>query len=244
MVIHYDKYPILQFFNKELLPKLNGKINIRGEDIQTWNTYPYAAHTARYVLNEMYKGYIADKLKEYLVSQNVKSAIISLGGNIVVIGNKPDGSEYNIGIKDPNNSGDIIRSLKVSDKSEYKFLAVIFTYVLFDGDRDAMRFAWNMAENYVTEYDTFVTYCKRAGEICVFKRDKNCTFYQTISSIEFVGNTSDQMKEEVAKAKQILYGAPRSDGKTWEKIIIEAEKYAFFKGTIRFLFQNAEIWTN
>ena len=63
------------------------------------------------------KGYIADKLKEYLISQNVKSAIISLGGNIVVIGNKPDGSEYNIGIKDPNNSGEIIRSLKVSDKS-------------------------------------------------------------------------------------------------------------------------------
>ena len=132
-------------------------------------------------------------------------------------------------------------TITVSDKSEYKFLAIIFTYVLFDGDRDAMRFAWNMAENYVTEYDTFVTYCKRAGEICVFKRDKNCTFYQTISSIEFVGNTSDQMKEEVAKAKQILYGAPRSDGKSWEEIIIEAEKYAFFKGAIRFLFTKKNI---
>ena len=63
------------------------------------------------------KGYIADKLKEYLVSKNVKSAIISLGGNIVVIGSKPDGNDYNIGIKDPNNTGDIIQSLKVSDKS-------------------------------------------------------------------------------------------------------------------------------
>ena len=132
-------------------------------------------------------------------------------------------------------------TITVSDKSEYKFLAIIFTYVLFDGDRDAMRFAWNMAENYVTEYDTFVTYCKRVGEICVFKRDKNCTFYQTISFIEFVGNTSDQMKEEVAKAKQILYGAPRSDGKTWEEIIIEAENYAFFKGAIRFLFTKKDI---
>lgn len=63
------------------------------------------------------KGYIADKLKEYLLSKNVKSAIISLGGNIVVIGNKPDGNDYNIGIKDPNNTGDIIQSLKVSNKS-------------------------------------------------------------------------------------------------------------------------------
>jgi len=129
-------------------------------------------------------------------------------------------------------------TIKISDKSEYKFLAVIFTYILFDGDESAMRFAWNMAENYVTEYDTFVTYCKRAGEISNFKRDKNCTFYQTLSSIKFIGNTSDQMKEEIAKAQQILNGEQRSDGKTWEEIIIETENYAFFKGAIRFLFRD------
>lgn len=129
-------------------------------------------------------------------------------------------------------------AIKISDKSEYKFLAVIFTYVLFEADKDAMRFAWNMAENYVTEYDTFVTYCKRAGEISNFKRDKNCTFYQTLSSIEFIGNTSDQMKEEIAKAQQILNGKSCTDGKTWKEIISESEKYAFFKGAIRFLFQN------
>jgi len=50
----------------------------------------------------------------------------------------------------------------------------------------------------------------------------------------------EQVAEEIAKAKQILYGAPRSDGKSWEEIIIEAEKYAFFKGSIRFLFTDGE----
>ena len=132
-------------------------------------------------------------------------------------------------------------AINVSDKSEYKFLTAIFTYVLFDGDKDAMRFAWNMAENYVTEYDTFVTYCKRAGEISNFKRIKKLTFYRALSSIEFVGNTSDQMKEEIAKAEQMLDGAPRSDGKTWEEIIIKAEKFVFFKGAIRFLFTKKDI---
>ncbi|SDL58125.1 DUF262 domain-containing protein [Segatella bryantii] len=132
-------------------------------------------------------------------------------------------------------------AINVSDKSEYKFLTAIFTYVLFDGDKDAMRFAWNMAENYVTEYDTFVTYCKRAGEISNFKRIKKLTFYRALSSIEFVGNTSDQMKEEIAKAEQMLDGAPRSDGKTWEEIIIKAEKFVFFKGAIRFLFTPKDI---
>ena len=132
-------------------------------------------------------------------------------------------------------------AIKVSDKSEYKFLAVIFTHVLFDGDKDAMRFAWNMAENHVTEYDTFVTYCKRVGEIHMFKHNNNVSFYKALCSIEFVGNTSDQMEEEIAKANQILNGASRSDGKSWEKIIIEAEYYAFFKGAIRFLFTQKDI---
>lgn len=151
-------------------------------------------------------------------------------------------------------------AIKVSDKSEYKFLAVIFTNVLFEGDKDAMRFAWNMAENYVTEYDTFVTYCKRAGEIGIYKRNNNLSFYQALSSIKFDGNTSDQMEEEIAKAKQIIdeNGALRnyegsckkSDGsyyQFWEEIIIEAENYCFFKGAIRFLFTKKDIgddWNN
>ena len=63
------------------------------------------------------KGFVADKLKEYLVENGVKSAIISLGGNVVVIGSKPDGSDYNIGIKDPDNPESIIDSISVSDKS-------------------------------------------------------------------------------------------------------------------------------
>lgn len=127
-------------------------------------------------------------------------------------------------------------TIKVSDRSEYKFLAVVFTHVLFDGDKDAMRFAWNMAENYVTEYDTFVVYCKRAGEISNFKSNEKLTFYQALSTIEFVDNTSDQMKEEIAKAKQIINGCDE-----WESKIIAAEKNAFFKGAIRFLFTKEDI---
>lgn len=98
-----------------------------------------------------------------------------------------------------------------------------------------------MAENYVTDYDTFVTYCKRAGEISISYLNNDSKFYQSLSSIKSDGNTSDQMKEEITKAKQILYGAPRSDGKSWEEIIIKAEKFVFFKGAIRFLFTQKDI---
>lgn len=47
------------------------------------------------------KGYIADCLKDYLMEQGVRSAIINLGGNILCIGEKADGSAFHIGIQHP-----------------------------------------------------------------------------------------------------------------------------------------------
>ncbi len=47
------------------------------------------------------KGYIADRIKEYLMEQGVHSACINLGGNIMTIGSKPNGSPFKIGIQKP-----------------------------------------------------------------------------------------------------------------------------------------------
>lgn len=64
------------------------------------------------------KGYIADRLKEYLVAQHVESACISLGGNLVTIGSKPDKSPYRIGIQKPfADEGEIITAVTVTDCS-------------------------------------------------------------------------------------------------------------------------------
>ncbi len=46
------------------------------------------------------KGYIADRVKDYIMKRGVKHAILSFGGNIVGIGVKPDGSEWKVGIQD------------------------------------------------------------------------------------------------------------------------------------------------
>ena len=40
------------------------------------------------------KGYIADRLKDFLVKKGVNSAIINLGGNVLCIGSKPDGTPF------------------------------------------------------------------------------------------------------------------------------------------------------
>ncbi len=64
------------------------------------------------------KGYIADKIKEYLLSQNVKNAIINLGGNLLAVGTRPDGTPFQFGIQMPfDEQGSTITSLSVSDKS-------------------------------------------------------------------------------------------------------------------------------
>ena len=65
------------------------------------------------------KGYIADKLKEYILSQGIQSGIINLGGNVLCIGQKPDGSDFNIGIRNPLKPDDSnpIYSLNINNKS-------------------------------------------------------------------------------------------------------------------------------
>lgn len=57
---------------------------------------------ARIDLGGIAKGYIADRVAEYLREQGVTSACINMGGNVVTIGAKPDGSLWTIGIRDPN----------------------------------------------------------------------------------------------------------------------------------------------
>ena len=46
------------------------------------------------------KGYIADRVKEYLEGRGVKHAILSFGGNVVAIGKKTDGTDWKVGIQD------------------------------------------------------------------------------------------------------------------------------------------------
>lgn len=52
-------------------------------------------------LGSIAKGYIADKVASYMKEQGVTSGIVNLGGNIVTIGTKPDGSKWKIGIEMP-----------------------------------------------------------------------------------------------------------------------------------------------
>ncbi len=62
------------------------------------------------------KGYIADRLRDTLTEQGVTSALIDLGGNIVVCGDK-NGDRWRIGIKDPANVSSLRAIVQVRDCS-------------------------------------------------------------------------------------------------------------------------------
>ena len=69
-------------------------------------------------LGALAKGYAGDKLKEYIKSKGVESGIIDLGGNIVTIGCKSDGSNFKVGIQKPfDKRNEILSTLSVKDKS-------------------------------------------------------------------------------------------------------------------------------
>lgn len=102
-----------------------------------------------------------------------------------------------------------------------------------------MRVVWNIIEN--STIDSSDTYHAALRLIEKLSAKSHTIYNALVNEFESfeLGNqyhAQEQVKEEIAKAKQILYGTSRSDGKSWEEIIIEAEKYAFFKGAIRFLF--------
>lgn len=64
------------------------------------------------------KGVIADKMKAYLEENGVESGMINLGGNVLTLGKKADGSSYTIGIQKPfSEDGEAIASVEVADKT-------------------------------------------------------------------------------------------------------------------------------
>lgn len=80
------------------------------------NTVTFSNDYTRIDLGAIAKGWIADRVKDLLVSRGVKRAIINLGGNVLCIGGKTATEGFKIGIQYPFKEGSIA-SVTVSDLS-------------------------------------------------------------------------------------------------------------------------------
>lgn len=64
------------------------------------------------------KGYAADEAVNICLQNGVKSAYINLGGNVSVVGTKPDGSPWRIGLQNPRGlEGEYIGILNIVNKT-------------------------------------------------------------------------------------------------------------------------------
>ncbi len=69
-------------------------------------------------LGSVAKGWIADRMKELLISRGVEHAILSLGGNILTLGGRPDGAPYKVGIQYPErDSSALAATVAIRDES-------------------------------------------------------------------------------------------------------------------------------
>ncbi len=68
-------------------------------------------------LGALAKGYIADRVKALLLERGVKSGVIDLGRNILLIGEKPGGEAFSIGVQSPTSSGELLQVLSLRDRS-------------------------------------------------------------------------------------------------------------------------------
>lgn len=66
-------------------------------------------------LGAIAKGYASYRAAKLLTDAGVTSANLSLGGNVHVLGTKPDGSNWKVAITDPNDTSDYAGVLQVQD---------------------------------------------------------------------------------------------------------------------------------
>lgn len=82
------------------------------------NTVTFADDDTAIDLGAIAKGYIADRIKDYLTEQGVRSAIINLGGNVVCVGEKTDGKPFKIGLQKPfADRTETVAALDINDLS-------------------------------------------------------------------------------------------------------------------------------
>lgn len=116
-----------------------------------------------------------------------------------------------------------------------------------------MRVVWNLVsgEDHNGLSQIRNTQAMRTAMKFISELNSHCVYESLSSYDKRLGNSDfdERCKEEIAKAKQIIDkngnlrkysgSCKKQDGseyQTWEEIIIDAENYAFFKGSIRFLF--------
>ena len=95
---------------EEARAKTGGKVELNGR------TLHFEDPATQLDLGAAAKGYISGLLKEELRKAGVSSALLNLGGNVSLLGKKPDGSAFKVGVQKPfSDRGTLLFTAEVRD---------------------------------------------------------------------------------------------------------------------------------
>ena len=90
-------------------------VNFKNVSVDTVNDTVTVSGGSSIELGAAAKGYIADRIADHLQSCDISGAIINMGGDIRLVGEKPDGSPFVIGVNDPFNENSVTCALALCD---------------------------------------------------------------------------------------------------------------------------------
>ena len=100
---------------------------------------------ARIEVGALGKGYATEQAAQYLKSKSVNGYVLNIGGNIRIIGHKPDGSGWGTGIKNP------------ADPSQYALrLTIADTSCVTSGDYERYFYVDGIKYHHVIDKDTLM----------------------------------------------------------------------------------------
>lgn len=171
------------------------KVDIKG------NTLTFLMPGMGLDLGGIAKGYIADKLKSYLLEKGVRSGVINLGGNVLCIGKKSEDSKFQIGVQQPfADRNETVFALAIDDLSVvssgiyeryFKKDGKIYHHILnprtgYSYDNDLMAVTILSKES--VDGDALSTTCFSLGV------DKGLAYINQLKDTEAVFITKDEKK--------------------------------------------------
>ena len=144
------------------------------------------------------KNDIADQIKKYLEDEGVEHALINLGGNMLAVGGRYDGTDFQIGIQKPfAETGTVLASVAISGKS----VVSSGNYErYFEQDGDIYHHILNPATGYPADTGlnqvTIISDSSAQGDALsttcfLLGLDKGMELIQSLDGVEAVFVTSD-----------------------------------------------------
>jgi thiamine biosynthesis lipoprotein len=101
------------------------------------------------------KGYAADEVGRILARHGVKAAVVDLGGNVKVVGKKPDGSKWRIGVQNPSDSRGAYIGIASLGEGATVVTSGIYERFFIDTDGRSYHHIFDTRTGYPVEGDLF-----------------------------------------------------------------------------------------